>query len=40
LDIRYYIAFAERVEMAWLEYDEGRFESKSKEDFLKELDQA
>jgi len=39
-DIGYHITFAERVEMAWLEYDGGIFESRSKEDFLKELDQA
>lgn len=31
------LIFAERVEKAWQEYDEGRFETKSKEDFLKEL---
>jgi len=36
-DIREDIAFAERVERAWLGYDEGKFESKSKDDFLKEL---
>ncbi len=37
-DIREDIVFAERVEKAWLEYDEGRFESRSKDDFLKELE--
>ncbi|MBI4919336.1 AbrB/MazE/SpoVT family DNA-binding domain-containing protein [archaeon] len=29
--------FAERVEKAWKEHDKGKFERKSKEDFLKEL---
>ncbi len=31
------IIFAERVEKAWQEYDEHKFKSKSKEEFLKEL---
>ncbi|MBU0980975.1 MAG: AbrB/MazE/SpoVT family DNA-binding domain-containing protein [Nanoarchaeota archaeon] len=29
--------FAERVEKAWQEYDEGKFERKSKDDFLRDL---
>ena len=36
-DIREDIIFAERVEKAWQEYDEHKFKSKSKEEFLKEL---
>lgn len=36
-DIRDDIIFAERVEKAWQEYDKGKFETKSKDDFLKEL---
>lgn len=31
------LVFAEKVEKAWQEYDKGKFEKKSKEDFLKEL---
>lgn len=31
------LAFAEEVEKAWQEYDQGKFVKKSKEDFLKEL---
>ncbi|MFH1055171.1 MAG: AbrB/MazE/SpoVT family DNA-binding domain-containing protein [Candidatus Altiarchaeota archaeon] len=31
------LVFAEKVEKAWLEYDSGKFESKSKDDFLREL---
>jgi len=31
------LAFAEEVEKAWQEYDQGKFIKKSKEDFLKEL---
>ena len=31
------LAFAEEVEKAWQEYDKGKFQRKSKEDFLKEL---
>jgi len=31
------LVFAERVERAWLEYEKGGFESKSKGDFLKGL---
>ena len=36
-DIKEDLAFAERVEKAWLEHDRGNFETKSKDDFLKEL---
>lgn len=31
------LAFAEEVEKAWQEYDNGKFQRKSKEAFLKEL---
>lgn len=31
------LIFAEKVESAWKEYDKGKFITKSKEDFLKEL---
>ncbi|MFH1053932.1 MAG: AbrB/MazE/SpoVT family DNA-binding domain-containing protein [Candidatus Woesearchaeota archaeon] len=31
------LIFAEKVEEAWKEYDKGKFISKSKKDFLKEL---
>ncbi len=31
------LVFAEEVEKAWQEYDKGKFQRKSKEDFLKEL---
>ena len=31
------LIFAERVEKAWQEHDKGKFETKSKEEFLKEL---
>ncbi|MDD5331578.1 MAG: AbrB/MazE/SpoVT family DNA-binding domain-containing protein [Candidatus Nanoarchaeia archaeon] len=31
------LVFAEKVEKAWQEYDKGKFETKSKEGFLKEL---
>ena len=31
------LLFAERVEKAWQEHDQGKFVSKSKEEFLKEL---
>ncbi len=31
------LMFAEEVEKAWQEYDKGKFQRKSKEDFLKEL---
>jgi len=36
-DIKEDLIFAERVEKAWLEYEKGKFESKSKGDFLREL---
>ena len=36
-NLRYDLAFAEEVEKAWQEYDQGKFIKKSKEDFLKEL---
>ncbi|RJQ15852.1 AbrB/MazE/SpoVT family DNA-binding domain-containing protein [Candidatus Woesearchaeota archaeon] len=31
------LIFAERVEKAWKDYEKGKFETKSKTDFLKEL---
>jgi len=31
------LVFAERVEKAWQEHDKGKFETKSKDEFLKEL---
>jgi len=31
------LVFAERIEKAWKEHDKGKFVSKSKDDFLKEL---
>ncbi len=31
------LVFAEEVEKAWQEYDQGKFVKKTKEDFLKEL---
>ena len=31
------LIFAERVEKAWQEYDKGKFEAKTKSEFLKEL---
>jgi bifunctional DNA-binding transcriptional regulator/antitoxin component of YhaV-PrlF toxin-antitoxin module len=36
-DLKDDIIFAQRVEAAWKEYDKGKFITKSKEDFLKEL---
>ena len=36
-DIREDLIFAERVEKAWQEHDKGKFVTKSKDDFLKEL---
>jgi len=36
-DLKDDIIFAEKVEKAWIEHDKGRFVSKSKDDFLKEL---
>ncbi|HLC19303.1 MAG TPA: AbrB/MazE/SpoVT family DNA-binding domain-containing protein [Candidatus Nanoarchaeia archaeon] len=37
LTLRDDLEFAEEVEKAWQEYDKGKFQKKSKEDFLKEL---
>jgi len=36
-DLKDDLIFAERVEKAWQDYDKGKFITKSKEDFLKEL---
>jgi len=36
-DLKDDLIFAERVEKAWQEHDKGKFETKSKDDFLKEL---
>ena len=36
-DLKDDLIFAERVEKAWRDYDNGKFETKSKDDFLKEL---
>jgi AbrB family looped-hinge helix DNA binding protein len=36
-DIKDDLLFAEQVEKAWVEHDKGKFVSKSKDDFLKEL---
>ncbi len=36
-DVKEDIAFADRVEKAWLCHDSGKFISKSKDDFLAEL---
>ena len=36
-DLRDDLVFAERVEKAWQDYDKGKFVTKSKDDFLKEL---
>jgi len=36
-DLKDDLIFAERVEKAWRDYDKGRFVTKSKDDFLKEL---
>lgn len=36
-DLRNDLLFAEKVEKAWQEHDKGKFITKSKEDFLKEL---
>lgn len=36
-DIKDDLIFAERVEKAWQDYDKGKFITKSKDDFLKEL---
>jgi len=37
VDIKDDLVFAERIEKAWKEHDKGKFISKSKDDFLKEL---
>jgi len=37
VDIKDDLVFAERIEKAWKEHDKGKFVSKSKDDFLKEL---
>ncbi len=37
LSLRDDLVFAEEVEKAWQEHDKGKFQKKSKEDFLKEL---
>ena len=36
-DLKDDLIFAERVEKAWQDYDKGKFVTKSKDDFLKEL---
>ena len=36
-DLKEDLVFARRVEKAWQDYDKGKFTSKSKDDFLKEL---
>jgi AbrB family looped-hinge helix DNA binding protein len=36
-DIKEDLIFAERVEKAWQDHDKGKFITKSKEEFLKEL---
>lgn len=36
-DLKDDLIFAERVEKAWRDYDKGKFITKSKDDFLKEL---
>ncbi len=36
-DLKEDLLFAERVEKAWREHDKGKFITKSKDDFLKEL---
>ncbi len=36
-DLKADLRFAERVEQAWKDYDAGKCEKRSKEDFLKEL---
>lgn len=36
-DLQEDLIFAERIEKAWLEHDKGNFETKSKDDFLREL---
>ena len=39
-DIKDDILFAENVENAWLDYDKGKFVSKSKDEFLDELEKC
>lgn len=36
-DLKEDLLFAEKVEKAWQDYDKGKFETKPKDDFLKEL---
>jgi len=36
-DLKDDLVFADRVEKAWQDYDKGKFVTKSKDDFLKEL---
>jgi len=36
-DLKEDLIFAERVEKAWQDYDKGKFVTKSKDNFLKEL---
>ncbi len=36
-DLKDDLIFAERVDKAWQDYDKGKFKTKTKEDFLKEL---
>lgn len=36
-DLKDDLIFAERIEKAWQEHDKGKFETKSKDEFLKEL---
>lgn len=36
-DLKDDLIFAERVEKAWQDYDKGKFITKSKDDFLKDL---
>jgi AbrB family looped-hinge helix DNA binding protein len=35
-DLKEDLIFAEKVEKAWQDYDKGKFETKSKDDFLKD----
>ena len=36
-DLKEDLVLADRVEKAWQDYDKGKFVTKSKDDFLKEL---
>jgi AbrB family looped-hinge helix DNA binding protein len=36
-DLKDDLIFAERVDKAWQDYDKGKFKTKTKEEFLKEL---